>query len=57
MKCPCGCGKDVPHGCFWATKTCRKHVSAIGIYMPHRYERRKRILRNYEKKRLLRFAS
>jgi hypothetical protein len=34
MNCPCGCGKEVKHGCFWATRYCYKTGRKKGIYMP-----------------------
>jgi hypothetical protein len=34
MKCPCGCGRDVPHLSFWATRQCGKRGRKLGIYMP-----------------------
>lgn len=45
MKCPCGCGKDVPNKCFWATEACGKRANKHGLFMPKtdcRSEERKR---------------
>ena len=33
-KCPCGCGKEVPSGRFWASRYCARKGRAKGIYMP-----------------------
>jgi hypothetical protein len=41
MKCPCGCNLEIPNGCFWAKRSCRKKVSARGIHMPQNGEFRK----------------
>jgi hypothetical protein len=47
MKCPCGCGKEVPNGHFWADKYCYKKGRKNNIYMPRNGEWREatRIMR------------
>lgn len=39
-KCPCGCGKEVPSGKFWATDACGKKGRRRGIRMPVTYHRK-----------------
>lgn len=34
MKCPCGCGRDVPNGHYWATENCGKRANKYGKFMP-----------------------
>jgi hypothetical protein len=47
MKCPCGCGKEIPNGCYWATEKCGKNARKHGLYMPRNNEWRQasRIIR------------
>jgi hypothetical protein len=32
--CPCGCGKEVENGKYWATRNCGERSNDRGIYMP-----------------------
>lgn len=34
MKCGCGCGREIPNGCFWATNACGKKGRKHSVYMP-----------------------
>lgn len=43
MKCPCGCGREVPHLHYWATRKCAKRANKKGLRMPHRYEKKNRM--------------
>lgn len=46
MKCPCGCKRDVPSGRFFVTDKCRRLGNKMGVYMPNRYEKKLRRLKN-----------
>jgi predicted nucleic acid-binding Zn ribbon protein len=43
--CPCGCKKPIPNGRYFASDRCRRAANKVGKYMPHRYEKKLRILK------------